>query len=154
MSPVWNHPSLNAEASGAQIRRWGGVHRDAFRLLEAAVDRLHLSARSYDRMLKVARTIADLAGDVVSPRVRLLFLIVVLVGLWIVLAVFGLVIAIIFSAYPSAVLPSFAQIPIAVGLGVWLRRGGGLLLGTIIAVVLMYGSIAWSASSTRRICST
>src|SRR5690606_16446934 len=58
------------------------------------------------------RTIADLAGDVVSPRVRILFLLVVLVGLWIVLAVFGLVIAVIFSIYPSAVVPSALQIPI------------------------------------------
>ena len=37
------------------------------------------------------RTIADLAGDVVTPRVRVLFLVVVLLGLWIVLAIFGLV---------------------------------------------------------------
>lgn len=92
------------------------------------------------------RTIADLAGTVVNRRVRLLFMIVVVVGLWIVLAVFGLVIAAIFTLYPSSIVPVFAQIPIAVGLGIWLRRGGGLIAGTLVAVVLMYGTIAWSAS--------
>lgn len=92
------------------------------------------------------RTIADLTGDVVSPTARILFLLVVLVGLWIVLAVFGLVIAAIFQLYPSSVLPVFLQIPIAVGLGIWMRRGGSLLFGTVAAVVLMYGSIAVSAN--------
>ncbi len=92
------------------------------------------------------RTIADLAGTVVNARVRLLFLLVVVVGLWIVLAVFGLVIATVFKLYPSSVIPVWTQIPIAVGLGLWVRRGGNLILGTLIAVGLMYGTIAWSAS--------
>jgi len=92
------------------------------------------------------RTIADLSSDVISARVRVLFLVVVAVGLWIVLAVFGLVIAAVFAIYPSSVVPVFLQIPIAIGLGIWLRRGGSLLLGTAIAVLLMYGTIAWSGS--------
>lgn len=92
------------------------------------------------------RTVADLAGDVVNPRVRLLFLLVVVMGLWIVLAVFGLVIAAVFSLFPSSVLPVALQIPIAIGLGRWMRRGGSLLLGTVVAVGLMYATIAVSAN--------
>lgn len=92
------------------------------------------------------RTIADLSGDVVSSRVRLLFMVVVLVGLWIVLAIFGLVIATIFRLYPQSVLPVFAQIPVAVALGVWIRRGGSLLLGSVVSVVVVYLVIAASAS--------
>jgi carbon starvation protein len=92
------------------------------------------------------RTIADLSGNVVNARVRLLFMIVVLIGLWIVLAIFGLVIATIFKLYPQSVLPVFAQIPIAVVLGIWIKRGGQLLPASIIAVVAMYATILWSAS--------
>ncbi|MDX9910738.1 MAG: carbon starvation protein A [Phycisphaerales bacterium] len=97
-------------------------------------------------MRNKGRTIADLAGPIVSPRVRLLFLLVVLMGLWIVLAVFGLVIAGVFALYPSAVVPVWAQLPIAIALGLWTRRGGSLLFGSIVAVGLMYATIAWSAS--------
>ncbi len=92
------------------------------------------------------RTIADLSKDIVSSRVRILFLLVVVVGLWIVLAVFGLVIAAIFQLYPSSVLPVFLQIPIAIGLGMWMRRGGGLLIGSIVSIILMYGSIVVAAN--------
>ncbi len=91
------------------------------------------------------RTIADLAGDVVNPRVRLLFLLIVLVALWIVLAIFGLVIAVVFAVFPSSVAPVWLQIPIALGLGIWLRRGGSVVIGTAVSAVLMYATIAWSA---------
>lgn len=92
------------------------------------------------------RTIADLSGDVVNPRVRLLFMIVVFIGLWIVLAIFGLVIATIFRLYPESVMPVFAQIPIAIALGIWLKRGGRLLPASILAVFLMYATIILSAA--------
>jgi carbon starvation protein len=92
------------------------------------------------------RTIGDLAGDVVNARVRILFMLVILVAVWIVIAIFGLVIANIFKLYPQAVWPTFLQIPIAVGLGVWVRRGGSLAAGSLVAVALMYGTI-WVAST-------
>ncbi len=93
------------------------------------------------------RTIADLSKDIINPRVRWLFLIVVLVGLWVVLAVFGLVIAAVFARFPSSVAPVWLQIPIAIGLGIWLRRGGSLLLGSVVAVGLMYATIVVSANN-------
>jgi magnesium chelatase family protein len=51
----------NAEMEGRAIWRQCRLDEAALRLLEAAVQRLSLSARGYDRVLKVARTIADLA---------------------------------------------------------------------------------------------
>jgi magnesium chelatase family protein len=53
---------VNAELGAKQIRRFCSVPPEAARLLAAAMTRLGLSARGHDRVLKVARTIADLEG--------------------------------------------------------------------------------------------
>jgi magnesium chelatase family protein len=45
------------------IRKFCTVDDQGQKLLEMVTDRLALSARSYSRILKVARTIADLAGE-------------------------------------------------------------------------------------------
>jgi magnesium chelatase family protein len=45
------------------FRKFCPVDEQGQKLLEMVTDRLGLSARSYSRILKVARTIADLAGE-------------------------------------------------------------------------------------------
>ena len=52
----------NAQMSSRQIARYCNISADCEKLLENAMTRLGLSARAHDRILKVARTIADLAG--------------------------------------------------------------------------------------------
>jgi magnesium chelatase family protein len=52
----------NAQMSTRQVRKYCDLTPDCERTLEIAVNRLGLSARAHDRILKVARTIADLAG--------------------------------------------------------------------------------------------
>jgi magnesium chelatase family protein len=52
----------NADADGEVLSRAARTDKDAAELLRLASDRLGLSARSYHRVLRVARTIADLAG--------------------------------------------------------------------------------------------
>ncbi|RPJ57533.1 MAG: ATP-binding protein, partial [Acidobacteria bacterium] len=53
---------VNAELHGRSVWRFCRPDAAGRRLLDAAVRRLGLSARAYHRVLKVARTIADLAG--------------------------------------------------------------------------------------------
>jgi magnesium chelatase family protein len=52
--------ACNAFASGRWLDANGKIHHEARELLHTAADRLALSARGYHRVLKVARTIADL----------------------------------------------------------------------------------------------
>ena len=53
----------NAMMTGRMVREYCPIDAEARTLLERAMEQLSLSARAYDRILKVARTIADLAGD-------------------------------------------------------------------------------------------
>ena len=53
----------NAQMSTRQIRAFCELSPDAEKLLERAMLQQGLTARAHDRILKVARTIADLAGD-------------------------------------------------------------------------------------------
>jgi magnesium chelatase family protein len=53
----------NAEMRLSDMRTYCTLDDDGTRLIRAAVDRLGLSARAYHRVLRVARTIADLAGE-------------------------------------------------------------------------------------------
>lgn len=57
---------VNAQMSSGQIRRWAPIEAEGKKLLEAAMNRLGFSARAYARILKLARTIADLeeTGDI------------------------------------------------------------------------------------------
>ncbi len=54
--------AANARMTQAQIRRHCALDAKLGDLLQQAMEQLHLSARAYDRILKVARTIADLAA--------------------------------------------------------------------------------------------
>ena len=59
--------SCNAAMTPAQLRQYCVLSPEASKMMEAAFDRRGLSGRAYDRILKVSRTIADLAG---SPQIE------------------------------------------------------------------------------------
>jgi magnesium chelatase family protein len=59
----------NAGMRTRDIQKWCGLSSDAQDVLKQAITMLNFSARAYDRILKVARTIADLAGvETIDPR--------------------------------------------------------------------------------------
>jgi len=53
----------NAQMNVKQIREFCKLSKESLTLLKTAMEKLNLSARAYDRILKVSRTIADLANE-------------------------------------------------------------------------------------------
>jgi magnesium chelatase family protein len=53
----------NAQMPGRMVREVCELTTEGLTLLKTAMERLQLSARAYDRILKVARTAADLGGS-------------------------------------------------------------------------------------------
>ena len=60
-----NHPGIycNAQMESKLLQQYATPDDQGLRLLRNAMTRLNLSARAYDRILKVARTISDLEGS-------------------------------------------------------------------------------------------
>ena len=56
-------PRCNAQMGPAELRRYCGLDEACTALMRRAYEKMALTARSYDRLLRVARTIADLAGS-------------------------------------------------------------------------------------------
>lgn len=60
-------PSANADLNSRQIKKFCKLTEEAKSFLEGAIDRLNLSGRGYDKVLKVGRSIADLdASDLIG----------------------------------------------------------------------------------------
>jgi len=85
------------------------------------------------------KSISEVTAKYINPRTRTLFFLIVMFSLWVVIAIFGMVIAIIFAMYPQSVFPVWCEIPIAIILGyIIYKRGGNVKLFTFLAVLLMY----------------
>ncbi|QBG47292.1 carbon starvation protein A [Verrucomicrobia bacterium S94] len=93
------------------------------------------------------RTIGDIAGTVINPRVKSLFMLIIFFALWLVIAIFGVVIAAVFAIFPKSVIPVWLQLPIAVWLGFMVyKKGKSHITYGIIATILMYATIVLGAA--------
>jgi len=85
------------------------------------------------------RSIADITGNVINSRTRVMFLIFVLLLTWLILAVFAMAIAGLFVAVPTTILPINIEIIIAIFIGWHLyKRKVGALLPSLIALGILY----------------
>lgn len=92
------------------------------------------------------RSVGDLAADYIGARVRILFLLIIFFLLWLVIAVFALIIAMLFEMYPAAVLPVWGQIPVALGLGYLMyHKGFDAAKSAVVAVLILYALIICGA---------
>jgi magnesium chelatase family protein len=55
--------NTNAQMQSFDLKEWAQLDDASAKLLKTAMEQFHLSARAYDRIIKVARTIADLDGS-------------------------------------------------------------------------------------------
>lgn len=93
-------------------------------------------------MRNQGKSIADYTAKYVNNRTRFFFFLVVFLELWIVIAIFGLVIAVVFAMYPASVFPVWCEVAIALYLGHAIyKQGKSVMTWSIIAVILMYVTV-------------
>jgi carbon starvation protein len=93
-------------------------------------------------MRNQGKSISEYTAKYVNSRTKIFFFLIVFLELWIVIAIFGLVIAVVFALYPASVLPVWLEIPIAVYLGYLIyKKGANATTWSIIAVAVMYATV-------------
>ena len=97
-------------------------------------------------MRNEGKSISEIAAKYINSRIRFIFFAIVFLSLLIVIAIFGVVIAAVFTWFPESVLPVWLEIPIAIGLG-WAvyKKTANVTLSTIIAVTTMYLTVGLGA---------
>jgi len=88
------------------------------------------------------RSIGDITATLINPRVRMLFYIIIFLELWLVIAVFALIIALLFDSHPQSVISIWSQVPIALWLG-WMvyKHNHNPVKTGLVAVTLLYVTI-------------
>ena len=93
-------------------------------------------------MRNQGKSISEYTAKYVNDRTKIFFFLIVFLELWIVIAIFGLVIAVVFAMYPASVLPVWLEIPIAIYLGYLIyKKGKSVMTWSILAVLTMYATM-------------
>jgi carbon starvation protein len=93
-------------------------------------------------MRNQGKSISEYTSKYINNRTKIFFFLIVFLELWIVIAIFGLIIAIVFAMYPQSVFPVWLEIPIAVYLGYAIyKKGANAMTWSIIAVIVMYVTV-------------
>ena len=93
-------------------------------------------------MRNQGKSISEYTAKYINDRTKIFFFLIVFLELWIVIAIFGLVIAVVFTMYPASVIPVWLEIPIAVYLGYLIyKKGKNVMTWSIIAVLAMYATM-------------
>ena len=88
-----------------------------------------------------AKSIGALSESIVSTRVRSVMMVIIFLLLVLVNAMFGTIIANDMVIYPESVFPAWTAIPVAIAIGVLIRRKFNLLLISIVGVAIIYFTI-------------
>ncbi len=96
---------------------------------------LVISARNH------GKSIGELTGNIISPSTRYALQFIMQLLLFIVLAVFAMIVSSLFVMYPEAVIPVWAQIPVAIWLGWKIREGKNDLVYSILALFMLYAFV-------------
>ena len=98
------------------------------------------------------RSIGEIAGGVIGPRARTLFLLVISILIWIVLAVFAFIIGTLFHDNPGAIFPIWVQIAVAMALG-WAvyKRGVALFAPSLVGYAMLLAAIFYGNAAAEAV---
>ena len=88
-----------------------------------------------------AKSIGALSESIIGKRASALFMVIIFLLLMLVNAVFGTIIAKDMVEFPSSVFPALVAIPVAIAIGLLIRKQFNLLVISLIGVAFLYFSI-------------
>lgn len=88
-------------------------------------------------------SIGEITTKVIGHRAKYLFMSIIFLELWVVIAIFAMIMGVLFKMYPSSVFPIWMEIPIAITLSYAVfKKGKNLELWSFLALVAMYVTVA------------